>query len=322
MATLELLTARGPGAIAVAQLSGEDAEAVLQAAFRPARGRFDAGRVHVGTIEDADEVVLARVEGGFEICGHGGAGAIARLFRRLGGASGPAGAGGSPAPALALARTWLAFRVLSWRAAGLLDASWDHAVDALARPRRVVLAGAPNAGKSSLFNALLERDRSIVSAEPGTTRDVIEEECALEGVPVLLCDAAGVCDSEDELGKAAAHRARKAAREADLVLHVIDGSAEWPPLSEGEGWGDGVGKLEMVVLTKCDLPGAVAIPGALRVSAKTGENLDTLSLAIATRLLGRDPRGVSRPAQERGVEGGRRFAALRCPPQIPPERPR
>jgi small GTP-binding protein len=319
---LETLTARGPGAIAVLRLAGPGAEAALRTAFRPRRARFERGRVYVGEIADADEVVLTPVGGGaFEVCGHGGAGAAARLTRALG--TRPPRA--APVPELATARTWLAFRVLSWREEGLLDARWERAIDALARPRRVVLAGAPNAGKSALFNALLERERSIVSPEPGTTRDLIEEPCALEGVPLVLCDAAGLRDAADELEAEGAARARKAVAEADLVLHVVDRSAPRGDLRFASDLNVDSNLKQssdsLVVLTKSDLPRAVEIPGALEVSALTGAGLDALALAIATHLLGRDPRAISRPAGEERAEAGRRAACSPCPPRAPAERP-
>lgn len=304
MTRVEVLTARGAGAIAVAAVRGEGAAEMLRAAFRRRSGgrlaRFEPGRTYVGTIEApsgevADEVVLAALPGGdFEVCGHGGGAATARLFRALRerGAI-EESAVGTPAPLAARARTWLAFRVLFWRDEGILDRSWDRTVEALERPRRVVLAGAPNAGKSSLFNALLDRDRSIVSPEPGTTRDVIEEECALFGVPLVLCDVAG--DGEiapGELDRAGVERARRAAEQADIVVEVIDGSL---PRRRPRPGARSAGTL-LSVLSKSDLPHAFEMPGALRVSARNGDGLDRLGLEIATRALGRDPRHVRRPA--------------------------
>lgn len=85
----------------------------------------------------------------------------------------------------------------------------------------VVIAGAPNAGKSSLLNALAERDVAIVSAIPGTTRDVIEVRLDLAGIPVRLSDTAGLRETGDVVEAIGVERARRALDEADLVLHLV-----------------------------------------------------------------------------------------------------
>lgn len=94
----------------------------------------------------------------------------------------------------------------------------------------VALAGLPNAGKSSLMNALLQRDRSIVSPVPGTTRDTIEQSFHLEGIEIRLVDTAGLRESVDHVEQEGVRRARAALSHADLVLLVLDGST--PPCSE------------------------------------------------------------------------------------------
>jgi tRNA modification GTPase len=85
----------------------------------------------------------------------------------------------------------------------------------------VVLAGRPNAGKSSLMNALAKREVAIVSSSPGTTRDVIEVTLNLEGVPVVLVDTAGLRDAADEIEQEGIRRARARAEAADLVLWLV-----------------------------------------------------------------------------------------------------
>lgn len=87
---------------------------------------------------------------------------------------------------------------------------------------RVVLAGAPNAGKSSLFNVLCGDERAIVTSIAGTTRDVIEERVDLLGVPVVLADTAGLRDASDEVEQIGVARAQERAASADLVLWVVD----------------------------------------------------------------------------------------------------
>lgn len=87
---------------------------------------------------------------------------------------------------------------------------------------RLVFYGRPNAGKSSLLNALLEEPRAIVTAEPGTTRDTLEERILLQGIPVILTDTAGIRDAANQAERAGVDRARAAAAAADLVLFVLD----------------------------------------------------------------------------------------------------
>jgi tRNA modification GTPase len=116
----------------------------------------------------------------------------------------------------------------------------DTALDALARLKKlsaswrierifqegvtVVIAGRPNSGKSSLFNALLKEDRSIVTEIPGTTRDWIEAYVSVEGIPVRLIDTAGLRESADSVEKIGVQRSRELLKEAELVLYLIDGA--------------------------------------------------------------------------------------------------
>jgi tRNA modification GTPase len=88
----------------------------------------------------------------------------------------------------------------------------------------VVIAGRPNSGKSSLFNLLINEDRSIVTDVPGTTRDWIEAWISLEGIPIRLVDTAGLRDSADPVERLGVARSRDLIGEADLVLYLIDGT--------------------------------------------------------------------------------------------------
>ncbi|MDH3378774.1 MAG: tRNA uridine-5-carboxymethylaminomethyl(34) synthesis GTPase MnmE [Gammaproteobacteria bacterium] len=90
---------------------------------------------------------------------------------------------------------------------------------------RVVLAGAPNAGKSSLLNALLQTDRAIVNAAPGTTRDLLEQTMHIDGMPVQVIDTAGLRDSADAVEAEGIRRAQKAMEQADRVVLVVDDTA-------------------------------------------------------------------------------------------------
>lgn len=119
---------------------------------------------------------------------------------------------------------------------------------------RVALLGAPNAGKSSLMNALLGEERSIVSAEPGTTRDYIEARIAVEGFPVVLLDTAGLRDAVGSVEAEGVRRSRELAAEADLRLFLLDASQPFDASALDEldaGQGEA-----LFVLTKSDLPAA------------------------------------------------------------------
>jgi tRNA modification GTPase len=94
---------------------------------------------------------------------------------------------------------------------------------------RVVIAGRPNAGKSTLLNALLGTDRAIVSHHPGTTRDTIEEQVLLDGVPVTLIDTAGLRDTTCEVEQAGILRTMNVLQQADAYLYVVDGTLPCPP---------------------------------------------------------------------------------------------
>jgi tRNA modification GTPase len=145
---------------------------------------------------------------------------------------------------------------------------------------RVALAGRPNAGKSSLFNAWCRRDRAIVTATPGTTRDTLEEVIDLGGVPVVLIDTAGLRETDDMVEAAGIARAEAAIASADVVITLVAPGDTLPDLGAGARREDG--PRHVVVASKCDL--APAKPGWLGVSAATGEGLDALGHAVLERL--------------------------------------
>ncbi len=91
---------------------------------------------------------------------------------------------------------------------------------------KIAIAGPPNAGKSSLLNRLLEKDRAIVTSKPGTTRDVIEESFNLDGFPLVLSDTAGIRETRDEAEKIGVEKSRKTLKNSDLILFIIDGTKE------------------------------------------------------------------------------------------------
>lgn len=159
----------------------------------------------------------------------------------------------------------------------------------------IVIAGAPNAGKSTLANRLFGQPRSIVTEQPGTTRDWIAEPAAVEGVPIVLVDTAGLRPTDDPIERASVERGLGRAAEADLVLLVVDRSEE---LSSTTRYAiDAVIGLPtppraILVANKSDLPDRLGHAAELdhawidrvEISVDTGEGCDRLSRAIAGAL--------------------------------------
>ena len=136
----------------------------------------------------------------------------------------------------------------------------------------VVLAGAPNAGKSTLLNALLERDRAIVSPLAGTTRDTIEEVILLEGITIRLIDSAGLHQQPGEIEKLGIARTLDAIKQADLILLLIDGS---DPASQPDTTEFPSAVPVITCLTKSDLPVKNPARG-LPLSVHNGQGLGKL----------------------------------------------
>lgn len=159
----------------------------------------------------------------------------------------------------------------------------------------VALVGRPNAGKSSLLNALLGHERAIVAPTPGTTRDIVEGTLALDGVPIRLLDTAGLDVSRDPVEAEGIRRSRRAIEESDLLLVVLDGSLA----PDAQTLAETATRARILVRAKSDLaphPASVAVGDAVPVSALTGAGLD----ALVGRLRGE----VSRCAAALGDEGG------------------
>ncbi|HEY1224007.1 MAG TPA: tRNA uridine-5-carboxymethylaminomethyl(34) synthesis GTPase MnmE [Brevundimonas sp.] len=161
---------------------------------------------------------------------------------------------------------------------------------------RIVLIGETNAGKSSLFNALVSREAAIVTPIAGTTRDVLDADLVIGGYAVTLSDTAGLRDSDDPVEAEGVRRAQARARDADLRLWVRAPDDTTAASAAGQFVRDG----DLVVLNKADLGTAAPIEGfeSLPISTTTGQGLAKLHDWIAARLA-RDLTGADFPAVTR-----------------------
>jgi len=252
---LTILTPPGSGAIAVLELAGPGAWAIARTHLRPAglplpdsivAGLTAFGRVGPGA---GDEVVLAVPRDGVvEIHCHGGV-QVVRMLTQLFLDAGCVMAVEQPTATFAEAATRLLLHAKTLRTASILLDQVNGALDRamndpsqherigrfeslgkhLIEPWKITVVGAPNAGKSSLLNALAGYQRSVVSPTPGTTRDVVTVTLAFDGWLFELSDTAGLREGSDELESAGIERAKRQMSDADLILWVIDATADVPP---------------------------------------------------------------------------------------------
>jgi len=197
-------------------------------------------------------------------------------------------------------RTATAAATAAAEVGALLSTAGDGAL--LRSGVRVSLAGAPNVGKSSVFNRLVESPRALVTEHPGTTRDVVRETIRLDGVALMVEDTAGLRDSDDPVERLGVERSRESHASADIVVHVLDASRT-PTAAETETIRRLIPNQAIVVLNKVDLlPTAEArrilaspsaaheivashcstnqLPACVAASAVTGEGLDGLRRAL------------------------------------------
>ncbi len=197
---------------------------------------------------------------------------------------------------VAIARPALEGRVRAVRDSIRARCATSAGAESAQRAARVVLTGAPNAGKSSLFNALLQHIRAVESSDRGTTRDTIEHACSLPGgVEVILVDAPGIDDAIHDVDVLMQARAHDAINRADIILVCQSSSqdqatraAGLPPIHSAHG-------LVINVRTKCDTlshSSVVDSDGALSTSAHTGAGVTELRAAIARAVSARTPRNT------------------------------
>ena len=158
----------------------------------------------------------------------------------------------------------------------------------LRRGIRAAIIGRPNAGKSSLLNQLLGRDRAIVSPIAGTTRDTIEETANIRGLPVVFIDTAGLREAHDEIEREGIRRSRESLAQAELILHILDASE---PLTESDEqyFSEFANKKRILVRNKSDLPAKLILPDSgithhalpiVNVSCATGQGIEELKDTI------------------------------------------
>ncbi len=185
----------------------------------------------------------------------------------------------------------------------------------------LAIVGRPNAGKSSLFNRLVERDRAIVTAIPGTTRDLVTERISLDGIPLELVDTAGLREAHEEVERLGIARSREALADAALVLVVLDATQ---PLNDEERalFVAVEGRPTLVAVNKSDLAAIepdlsvahAAGVSALPTSALTGEGIAALReriVSLATGGASAEPGHADQPAPSEGNCRGAR-GTWRC----------
>jgi tRNA modification GTPase len=311
MKTVRVLTPPGSGAIAVIEIAGDGAWETVKSLFKQAgKALPDSPILHrtwFGTLGEGvgDEVILAvkQVEPAvLEVHCHGGRQVVkwivdlfcrsGRVFeaRQVDEDVGPRQASTRPTNAWKLlerAPTLRMANILLDQANGAVLTNDPERLKALenvgrhlVEPWKVVIAGPPNVGKSSLVNALAGYQRSIVSPIAGTTRDVVTTRLAFDGWPVELSDTAGLRSDAASLEAEGIERAKRSLEEADLVVWVYDGTAREAVHPDGDAG--------LRIINKTDQPAGwdwATVPEAILVSATTGAGIAELIAAIVAKLV-------------------------------------
>jgi len=173
----------------------------------------------------------------------------------------------------------------------LIDDTWKGMI--MREGILCVIAGKPNVGKSSLMNAFLKRNRVIVTPVPGTTRDAIEEEVSLEGIPLRLVDTAGISKARDLVERHGIKKSKSYIKKADLIIFMLDASKPWGT-SDAKILKDIKGKNYIILLNKCDLKTRLDFNRVkksllknvpiIEISLKKKKNLEKLEKAILNKV--------------------------------------
>lgn len=315
---VSVLTAAGRGAIAVVRVCGPGSERIVDDCFTAASGRplsaapINAIRFGVW-LDSGEEVVACRCEkDDIELHCHGGAAAVRAIVNSLV-QRGATESNDQSAPDSCAEQAWRQLpRALTQRTAGILLDQANGALDRelaeiaaadaltakqrreqllryallgehLTKPWQVVLAGPPNAGKSSLANALLGYGRSIVFNEPGTTREVVTTTTAIDGWPVAISDTAGLRETLDPLEAAGVEQTVAKLASADLVIQVTPSDEPTPHFNAPDSMPC------LRVISKVDLHRPPVQAGVIATSVVTGEGIVELLAAISRALVPEAP---------------------------------
>lgn len=301
MSQVRVLTPAGTGAIAVLAITGPDAYAIVRPLFTPANKKplppeahrgFRFGNIGGNT---GDEVILAIESSQWvEIHCHGGHQVVQwllNLFAQQGCEIIHDRPKRTPWDLLPFAKTVRCASIildqmsLPPEPTALMQEEWQRNSalgQHLITPWQVVIAGQPNAGKSSLLNALAGYARSVVSAIPGTTRDTVTTEVAFDGWPIALTDTAGLRETTDSLEHEGVNRATAMLRTADFVVWLIDLAEDTE--TQLAMIPDDIWAKVIIAANKVDAHAGKTLPG-IGISATTGLGLAELIQAIVTKLV-------------------------------------